>query len=108
GKMGQEAINMIANNPNMQLVACIDRKYNGKNIRNISGISTIDAPIFTQPEECLSQIDAHILLDLTIPEIGYKHTKLALQHKVRPIVGTTGFTPDQIEELSNLAQQQKL
>lgn len=108
GKMGQEALKMIINDQNMQLVACIDRKHAGKSIQDISGLPKVDVPIYTQPKECLKQVDADILLDLTIPEVGYEHTKLALEHNVSPIVGTTGFTPEQIVELSEIAEQQKI
>lgn len=106
GRMGREAVKMISNINNMQLVACIDRENDGQNIKDILNLPKVDAPIFTDAEEALNQTTADILLDLTIPEIGYKHTKLALQHKVRPVVGTTGFTKEQIDELSTLAQHQ--
>jgi len=107
GNMGQEALQMINNERDFKLVACIDRKHNGKNVLDIPSLPNIDAPIFSDPQTCLEQIEADILLDLTIPEVGYKHTKLALQHNVRPVVGTTGFTTEQIDELTKFAKQQK-
>lgn len=106
GKMGQEALKMIANESAFKLVACIDRKYDGKNILDIQSLPKVDAPIFTDAKSCFEQVEADVLLDLTIPEIGYKHTKLALQHKIRPVVGTTGFTNNQLDELTKLAKQQ--
>lgn len=107
GQMGQEALRMIARENHFKLVACIDRKYDGKSVANIPSLPKIDAPIFTDAKTCLEQVDAHILLDLTIPDVGYKHTKLALQNKIRPVVGTTGFTAEHINELTTLAKQQK-
>ena len=56
----------------------------------------------------LSEVDADILIDLTSPKVGYKHTKAALRHRVRPVVGTTGFTTEQIDELTALAKEKQI
>jgi 4-hydroxy-tetrahydrodipicolinate reductase len=48
------------------------------------------------------------LIDLTTPEVGYLHTKTALEYGVRPVVGTTGFTPEELNELKELAESKKL
>lgn len=103
GRMGSEAINMINEEPNFQLVACIDRKNNGKTLNDIESLPNLDVPIFENAEECLASIEADVLIDLTIPEAGFNHTMLAIKHKVRPVVGTSGLSNNQIEELSDLA-----
>lgn len=108
GKMGREALQMISKTNNFQLVACIDRKHDGQNISKILSMPDLDAPIYTDPKTCLEQVDADVLLDLTVPQVGYLHTKLALQNQIRAVVGTTGFTFEQIDELSELAEQQKI
>ncbi len=108
GKMGQEALRMIAKEDQFQLVACIDRKHEGKNINEIAGLSELDAIIYTDAEVCLSEVNADVLVDLTTPEFGYKHTKLALENGVRPVVGTTGFTAEQLEEVTNLSESRQL
>src|SRR5699024_10869211 len=58
--------------------------------------------------ECFQEISADVLVDLTVPEVGFKHTSLALQHGLRPVVGTTGFTQEQITELTTLANEKRL
>src|SRR5690625_1922145 len=107
GRMGSEAINMINEEPNFQLVACIDRKNNGKTLNDIESLPNIDVPIFENAEECLASIEADVLIDLTIPEAGFNHTMLAIKHKVRTVVGTSGLTNNQIEELADLAVDRK-
>ena len=47
-------------------------------------------------EECLSAVHADVLIDLTTPEVGMQHTKTALEFGVRPVVGTTGFTKENL------------
>lgn len=100
GKMGTEAIRMIQQEPTFNLVACIDRKNNEEN--------SFDIPFFENPEECFKKIPADVFLDLTIPDVGFEHTKLALQHEVRTVIGTSGFTNEQIDELTSLASTNKV
>lgn len=107
GKMGSEAIQMINDEPNFTLVACIDRKNNGKSIKDIASLPHVDVPIYENPKECLTSVETDVLLDLTIPDVGFEHMRLALQHRIRPVVGTTGFTDKQISELSSLATEQQ-
>lgn len=108
GRMGSEAIKMINEEPNFQLVACIDRKNNGKTLSDIGSLPKLDVPIFVDAEECFTSIEADVLVDLTIPEVGYSHTMLAIKHKIRPVVGTSGFTNKQIEELTKLADKNEV
>jgi 4-hydroxy-tetrahydrodipicolinate reductase len=100
--MGMEAINMITQQSNFTLVACIDRKHNGLRLKDIQGLPDHDAVIYEDPRECLSECEADVLVDLTTPQSGYTHTKLALEHGVRPVVGTTGFSKEQLNELRKL------
>lgn len=108
GRMGTEAIQMIQNDPTLNLVACIDRKNNGKTLKEINHESMLDVPIFENPEECFKEVSAQVFLDLTIPDIGFEHTKMALQNEVATVIGTSGFTNDQIDELTTLAETNKV
>ena len=49
-----------------------------------------------------------VLVDLTNPHAVYEHTKQALQYNVRPVIGTTGFTDEQLAELTELAARKKI
>src|SRR5699024_2133686 len=99
GRMGQEAVKLVNDTENFELVAVLDRKNNGGNLADLAGFNGIDAPIYTDIADCLQNVDADVLVDLTIPETGYIHTKTALQYGVRPVVGTTGFSQEQLNEL---------
>lgn len=108
GRMGKEAVKLVEETPNFELVAVLDRKNNGKNLNELEGFTGLDAPIYSNIEECFQKEEADVLIDLTIPETGYIHTKTALLHGVRPVVGTTGFTKEQIQELTDLAEEKGL
>ena len=59
-------------------------------------------------KELVAATNPDVLIDLTNPHAVYKHTKEALALNVRPVIGTTGFTDAQLEELTALAREKKL
>ncbi len=107
GKMGKEAVKLVEQTEGMKLSAVIDRQYNQQKLSDLEGFSA-DAVIFTSPEECFSTVKPDVLVDLTTPETGYIHAKTALQNGVRPVIGTTGFTKEELEELKELSKENKL
>ena len=68
-----------------------------KILRILEGFEGIDAPVFSDIQECFSKVKADVLIDLTTPEIGMFHTETALNHGVRPVVGTTGFSEEDLK-----------
>ncbi|MFD1738528.1 4-hydroxy-tetrahydrodipicolinate reductase [Bacillus salitolerans] len=108
GRMGREALELIHKTEHFILVGAVDRTNEGKKISDIEGLPPLDAVIFTDLERCLQEVNADVLLDLTTPEIGRAHIKIAIQYGVRPVVGTTGFTQDDLKELELLVEDKKL
>lgn len=100
GKMGSEAIHMINNEDNFTLVGCVDHKEVEQTNEPV--------PTYTNIKICLEETQPDVLIDLTKPEVGYAHTKAALELGVRPVVGTTGFTTEQLEEITQIAEDQKI
>lgn len=109
GKMGAEAVHTIMKNGKMELVAVLDYKEVGETLADLEMFpSHYTAPIFTDMKELVAATDPDVLVDLTNPHAVYKHTKEALALNVRPVIGTTGFTDDQLEELTALAREKEL
>ncbi|MGI8383601.1 4-hydroxy-tetrahydrodipicolinate reductase [Robertmurraya sp. P23] len=106
GRMGAEAVKLVMNTEEYELVGALDYKNNGLKLSDI-GFPSADAPIFTDIEECFNTVKPDVLIDLTTPEFGMYHAKTALLHGVRPVVGTTGFSDDNLKELERLCDDQK-
>lgn len=108
GKMGTSAVNMILNNEKFELVACLDHRNDNKKLSDILPQFNKEVPIYTDMEQLFKEVSADVFVDLTIPEVGYKHTLAALENNLRPVVGTSGFSNEQIDTLSKLAKEKKL
>ncbi|KAB2338304.1 4-hydroxy-tetrahydrodipicolinate reductase [Cytobacillus depressus] len=108
GRMGREAVQLVQRTENFQLAAVVDHKNDGGRLSDFDGFTGIDVPVYTNMANCFQEIKADILIDLTTPEYGMLHTKTALEYGVRPVVGTTGFSKDNLIELEALCREKEL
>ncbi|PUB10316.1 dihydrodipicolinate reductase [Paenisporosarcina sp. OV554] len=109
GKMGQEAVHTIMNNENMELVAVLDHKEIGELLSESPEFpASYDVPVFLELESLITIIRPDVFLDLTTPHQVFGHTKLCLQNNVRPVIGTTGFTDEQLRHCTTLAKNNQL
>ena len=105
GNMGKEAVNMVTNTEGFELVAVVDSKHDGQLLSSVDGFSGIDIPVYTDMQACFDNQDVDVLIDLTNPKFGRKHMEIAFESGVRPVVGTTGFTEQDVIELRALAEE---
>lgn len=107
GRMGKEAVHLVLQSETYALVGAVDRKYEGFKVGDLDGFPESDAMIYTDFEKCLQETEPDVLIDLTTPEVGMFHTRTALKYKVRPVVGTTGFSDEDLAELEQLCLEQE-
>jgi 4-hydroxy-tetrahydrodipicolinate reductase len=108
GRMGREAVALVHSTEHFQLIAVIDNKNDGMKLSDLEGFPPLDTPIYSDLEICLQNNSADVLVDLTTPEVGMLHTKTALSYNVRPVVGTTGFSKSDLEELETICREKQL
>lgn len=105
GRMGQEVVKMLLQEEQFQFVVAVDTKFNGEDIGIYVGGKEIGVPITTSIEEAITTYKPDVLVDFTTPQTIYHHMDLALSHGVRPVVGTTGLTTEQMEELKRRSSE---
>ncbi|MDQ0257451.1 4-hydroxy-tetrahydrodipicolinate reductase [Evansella vedderi] len=108
GNMGKEAVKMATGEESFELVAVVDHRYNGVKMNEIPTMEQLDIPVYDNMTQCFENHPCDVLIDLTTPEVGKKHMLTAFEYGVRPVVGTTGFTDEDVEELSQIAQEKQL
>lgn len=87
GKMGAETVKAVLKEADLDLVGQIDLGENlAKNIQK------------TKPE---------VVVDFTHPSSVMENVKTILNNKAHAIVGTTGLTPANLEEIKNLCSKNK-
>ena len=88
GRMGQAVIKAVENAEDMSLVARIDIN-NGQ---------------FATIKDAKESVDIDILVDFTQPQSVYENALYCLNNGINIVVGTTGLTDAQINELSMLSK----
>lgn len=98
GRMGQEVVKAVVKDDETALVCAIDKLETGKNVfENINIESDIVKSIEVNKPD--------VIVDFTEPSVVFENAKLYLKNKVKPVIGTTGLTDKQIEELRKLSTE---
>lgn len=111
GKMGREVVNAIASTPDLHLVAAVDRNPNavGKDAGEVAGCGTLEVPILNDLQSSLllatQEKQLGVMVDFTHPESIYENVRTAIAYGVRPVVGTTGLSSEQIKDLADFADK---
>ncbi len=111
GKMGREVVKAVATSSDMTLVAAVDHNsdYLGADIGEIVGCGTLEVPVLQDLQSVLVMATQEkiqgVMVDFTHPDSVYENVRSAIAYGVRPVVGTTGLSPEQIEELSKFADK---
>ncbi|MFF2482192.1 4-hydroxy-tetrahydrodipicolinate reductase [Paenibacillus sp. NPDC058071] len=108
GRMGREVVKMVLEDETLELVAAVAPTAGAVDVGTFAGKPNTGVLASATLEEALNGARADVLVDFTVPAVAYSNTKTALEYGVRPIVGTTGFTPEQIEELDKLSREKGL
>lgn len=104
GKMGSETVRMIEEVDHFQLVGAVDSKNNGRHIRDIEHLPNLDAVIYDDLQTCINQTNAHVLIDFTTPDAGKEHMRIAMENQIYPVIGTSGFSEEEVTQLDELAK----
>lgn len=99
GRMGQEVVKMIEKNSHFLMVSAVSRSKAGLDIGQTIGISSGSMCFTETVKEAISQFKADVLIDFTTPLCVKKNAMLAISNGIRPVIGTSGLSESDIEEL---------
>lgn len=105
GRMGQEVVKMVLDDPGLSLVCAVDPTKKGKDIGELVGKEPCGVIIQDDLELAIVESGAEVMVDFTTPHTVLENTKTAIRQKVRPVIGTTGFKPEDIEALDKLCKE---
>lgn len=105
GKMGSKVAQLIYQNKNMGLIGMIESPSHpeiGKDYGMSVGLSNTEIIIKDNLEEIIQNTDQ--VVEFTNPKVSLQHLKIVSKYKKAMIMGTTGFSPEEIERINKLAQ----
>lgn len=108
GKMGREIVKGVLSRPDFQLVAGVDVKEVGKDIGEVLGGQLLGISVRSDLANALKESGAQVAVDFTHPSVVFDNVLTCLDCSVSPVVGTTGWTPEKVDEIDRLAKSKKL
>lgn len=95
GRMGQEVVKMVRNDQDLEYVGGVD--YSFKTDQEKKQYSSLEEAILIEKPE--------VLVDFTSPDSVRANIEVAIKLGVSPVVGTTGLSKKEINELDKLAKE---
>ncbi|HSH60248.1 MAG TPA: 4-hydroxy-tetrahydrodipicolinate reductase, partial [Acidimicrobiales bacterium] len=100
GRMGSAVCRAVAQDPELELVAAVDPHHAGIDIHAV-----VDVEVPGQvagDAEALADAGAQVAVDFTVAEGARANLRWCARHKVHAVVGTTGLSDADVEELREL------
>lgn len=105
GRMGRALIDASQQNEQVELGQALVRDespFAGLDAGEIAGIGSLGVQTSTQSS---SSADADVYIDFTLPDASIKNIQWCVEHNKPLVIGTTGFSKEQLALIDQAAQQ---
>jgi len=106
GKMGQEVINALCQEPETQVVGAVELQASQDYLTLPNGSGTV--PFSSNLGDILTSCQPDVLVDFTIAKATMPATRIAAEKGVNLVIGTTGLTADDLVEMERLSKAHKV
>lgn len=109
--MGREVVKAVAQAEDMVLMGAVDfnPEHQGKDAGELAGCGALEVPITNDFQPMLAYVSQEkqpgVMVDFTHPDSIYDNIRSAIAYGIRPVVGTTGLGPEQIQDLAEFADK---
>ena len=105
GRMGRMLIEAIQDNPQTTLSAAIERQGSslvGADAGEVAAIERLNVKIVDDLVAVINDID--VLIDFSLPDATEQNMQTCAEHKVAMVIGTTGFSEQQEQVLTEASK----
>ncbi|MFC1915157.1 4-hydroxy-tetrahydrodipicolinate reductase [Chloroflexota bacterium] len=106
GKVGQEVVKAVYRESEMQLVGAVDLKAARDSLALPDDSGSV--PLSTDLNHILSSCQPNVLVDFTIAQAAMSAVRVAMEKGVNLVIGTTGLTAEDLDEIDHLAKTYKV
>ncbi|MXW41296.1 MAG: 4-hydroxy-tetrahydrodipicolinate reductase [Synechococcus sp. SB0668_bin_15] len=111
GRMGSLVVPAVTAAADLSLVAAIDTapEAQGEDVGALLGLGPLEVAVSQDLEGNLCLVSQQhrgaVMVDFTHPAVVYDHTRAAIAYGVHPVIGTTGLSPEQLEDLADFSRK---
>lgn len=105
GRMGSRITALAKDYHDLKLIGAIERKGHdaiGKDIGTIVGIGETNVKLTDKLEDIIDNCD--VIIDFTSINATHQHIKLASERKKTMVIGTTGFSKEELEPIKEISK----
>jgi 4-hydroxy-tetrahydrodipicolinate reductase len=105
GRVGRILVEALGRTPEIKLVGAVDIKAVVNKLVMEDGK---EIPFSTDLEKMIITSEPDVIVDFSLANSTMQAVRIAGQHKVNMVIGTTGITSDNITEMQHLAESNKV
>ena len=102
GKMGREVVKAVHADSELTMIGGIDPSKAGQDVGTVAGIEPLHITMAETIDEVLSDNKPDVIVDFTNPAVIFENAKKILSAGVHIVIGTTGLTEEQRNELNEI------
>jgi 4-hydroxy-tetrahydrodipicolinate reductase len=106
GRMGQTICRLILADKELELAGCFEAKTNpsvGKDLGEVLGMPALGIKVEDSLEKVIEKGD--VIVDFTFHAASLEHARINAKYKKAMVLGTTGFSKEELSEIHELARQ---
>ena len=106
GRMGMRIVALLGEAPALRLAAALEAATHaslGRDAGEVAGAGRLGVPITGDPKTAITH--DRMLVEFSVPEASLEHLRLVAAAGARAVIGTTGFSAAQREEIAVLARR---
>lgn len=98
GRMGRTVLNAVHNDAELELVGAVDM-VTGSDVGDLIGCGKTGVIVKDDLQAVIDEVRPDVMVDFTRPAIVKGNVEIALKNKVRPVVGTTGLSDEDKDDI---------
>jgi 4-hydroxy-tetrahydrodipicolinate reductase len=102
GRVGQEVVRAVCQEKDMRLVGAVDVKVTSESLLLPDNKGAI--PFSTDFAAMLDECQPDVVVDFSIAKASLPIARAAAKHSVNLVIGTTGFSAQDLDEMKKLAE----
>jgi 4-hydroxy-tetrahydrodipicolinate reductase len=105
GKVGREVVKAISQDTETKLVGAVDIKADENN-SSVEGLGSVK--LSDKLDKVVDATKPDVIVDFTLAKAAMATVRIAASKGINMVIGTTGFSPDEIKEMGQLAIKNKI
>ena len=106
GRMGSRLVACLHDSPDLKLVAALEapgHRSMGQDAGEVAGVGRLDVPVTASPADVIT--GNRVLVEFSAPAPTLEHLRLVADRGARAVIGTTGFSATERDEIAALARR---